>query len=260
MSATERLHAVLDTAPRWTIAVSGGVDSLTLASVAHRYLSEPPLVVHATSPAVPEMAGQRVRAEARRQGWRLKVVEAGEMQDEDYLSNPQNRCYFCKNRLYLAIGAVLAQDAGSAVASGTNLDDLDDVRPGLGAARERGVRHPFVEARIDKATVRELAREGGHDFAELPAQPCLASRIETGLRIAPEDLAFVDALEERLRLLTPPGTDLRVRIRSGGVAVESACGDPELQRLAAESCRDAGRVFLGLESYRRGSAFLRAER
>ena len=70
------------------------------------------------------------------------------------------------------------------VVSGTNLDDLGDYRPGLGAARENEVRHPFVDAGIDKATVRAIARELRlDDLAELPAAPCLSSRIETGIVI-----------------------------------------------------------------------------
>ena len=42
--------------------------------------------------------------------------------------------------------------------------------------------HPYIEAGMDKAAVRVLARQLGlHEVAELPAQPCLASRVETGI-------------------------------------------------------------------------------
>lgn len=257
MSALARLHAVFDTAPDWTFAVSGGVDSLTLATLAHRHLGRAPLMVHATSPAVPAAARPLVEAEAKAQGWRLEIIEAGEFADPAYRANPVDRCYFCKSHLYDALRAVQAAATG-AVASGTNLDDLGDYRPGLKAAGERSIRHPFVEAGIDKAGVRALARAHGLGFAELPAQPCLASRVETGLRIEAADLSFIDGLETELRAAGGSG-DLRVRLRRGGVAVEAdeAADWPALEAIAAPACIAAGRRFLGVSPYRRGSAFLR---
>jgi uncharacterized protein len=262
MSALARLHAVLDNAAAWTFAVSGGVDSLTLATLAHRHLAQPPRMIHAASPAVPATARPLIEAQARAEGWRLEVIDAGEFADPAYRANPVNRCYFCKSNLYGSIRAILAASEGG-VASGTNLDDLGDFRPGLKAAEERGIRHPFVEAGIGKAGVRALARAHGFGFAELPAQPCLASRVETGLRIEPADMAFIDRLEAALQSSGGGGGDLRVRLRRGGVAVETGSAPEvwtELAASAADACAGARRSFLGIEPYRRGSAFLRGDR
>ncbi|WP_226574848.1 adenine nucleotide alpha-hydrolase family protein [Acuticoccus sediminis] len=245
---------------QWTIAVSGGVDSMTLATLAHRRLAVRPRMVHATSPAVPSEARGRVERHAGAEGWWLEVIDAGEFADPDYRANPVNRCYFCKSRLYGSIDAVIRAAGGGLVASGTNQDDLGDFRPGLAAAEERGVRHPFVEAGIGKAAIRGLAHAHGLDFADLPAQPCLSSRVETGLAIQPADLAFVDALEQRLRGAAPDGRAIRVRLRHGGVAVETDCGEALWARLGAiaeAACAGAGRPFLGVERYRMGSAFLK---
>ena len=128
------------------IAVSGGVDSMTLAFVAHRILGAKATMFHATSPAVPPEAGERVRRHGARHGWSVKIISAGEFDDPAYLANPVNRCFFCKTNLYGAI----ARHTQATIASGTNLDDLGDYRPGLQAARDHGVRHPFVEAEIPK--------------------------------------------------------------------------------------------------------------
>ncbi len=167
------LDGVLGGLPRLAIAVSGGVDSMTLAHAAHRIGLPDISVVHALSPAVPAEASARVREHAARFGWRLREVDAGEFADPSYRANPVNRCYFCKTNLYARIALVVT----GPIASGANLDDLGDYRPGLTAAAEHGVRHPFVEAGMDKAAVRALARDvragrcGGAAGAALPVEP-----------------------------------------------------------------------------------------
>ena len=105
--------------------------------------------------------------------------------------------------------------------SGTNLDDLCDYRPGLEAAKEHQVVHPYIEAGIDKAGVRAIARSLGLDeLANLAASPCLASRIETGITIKSDDLVFVDRVESSVRAYLPEAVDVRCRMRSQGVEIE----------------------------------------
>ena len=253
MDDRARIDAVLDGLPNLTVAVSGGVDSLTLAHLAARRWGTV-RAVHAVSPAVPASATARVRSEAEAGGWTLLVVEAGEFADPDYLRNPLNRCYFCKSNLYRRIAEAVA----GPVAAGTNLDDLGEYRPGLDAAGERGVRHPFVEARLDKASVRALARSLRlAEVAELPAQPCLASRVETGIPIDARDLAFIDRVETAVRTLA--GGDVRCRITARGVRLElSQDPPPGIDALLARLCADEGRPLAGIAPYKRGSAFLGA--
>ena len=261
--ATTRLLAALHDCGEVAIAVSGGVDSLTLAAFAHRHLGERAVMVHAVSPAVPNEATERVKSLAEERGARLALIDAGEFADEAYRSNPLNRCYFCKSHLYDAI----RRRFDLTLLSGSNLDDLSDFRPGLTAAAERGVRHPFVEAGLTKARVRELARHLGLGaVAELPATPCLSSRVETGIRIEASVLALVDALEAELRHAVSPRT-VRCRVRQRGVIVEmdeaSLSAWPAEARLEwteriAARARAAGlKGGVGFEVYRQGSAFLR---
>src|SRR3989442_2951323 len=193
------------------VAVSGGVDSMTLAAAAHRDAALRVEMFHAVSPAVPHEATTRVRRYAAREGWALHVIDAREFDDPDYLRNPVTRCFHCKSNLYGTIAA--ATDAQ--IVSGTNTDDLGDYRPGLDAARERAVRHPYVEAGLDKHSVRRLARELGlHDVAELPAAPCLASRIETGIAIEAGALNLVQEVERHLAATVAPQA-VRCRVRAG---------------------------------------------
>jgi uncharacterized protein len=250
-----RLQAVIAREGPLAVAVSGGVDSMTLAHVAHGLGAE---MIHAVSPAVPVDATELVRDHARRFGWQLRVAEAGEFGDPRYLANPANRCYFCKANLYDRIAELTERR----IASGANLDDLGDYRPGLLAAAERRVAHPLVAAGIDKSSVRELAAALGlADIADLPAQPCLASRIETGIAIAPRDLAFVHRVETAVRAVAPDLANVRCRVLAAGIVLE--VDEPEgprrvqIEALARAAAVAEERAFAGVRPYRRGAAFVR---
>jgi pyridinium-3,5-biscarboxylic acid mononucleotide sulfurtransferase len=257
------LHAVLDGMDEVAVAVSGGVDSMTLAVVAHRRLGQAASMVHAISPAVPPEATARVRAHATREGWRLEVIDAGEFEDERYLANPANRCFFCKTNLY---GAIASRTRGI-ILSGTNLDDLGDWRPGLQAASDHDVRHPYVEAGLDKTAVRALARSLGlDDLAELPAAPCLSSRLETGIGVTAERLRLVHAVERLIERELAPAT-VRCRILYDGIAIQldpdalariSGPGGEKLKKEIGRVLAEHGRVGpVRFEPYRMGSAFHR---
>lgn len=267
-AAFATLQRRLEEFPSLALAVSGGVDSMTLAWVAHR-ANPRAQVFHALSPAVPPGATERVRRYAESEGWELRLVDAGEMQDPRYLRNPVNRCYFCKSNLY----ATLRGQTSSTLVSGTNLDDLGDYRPGLQAAAEQGVVHPLVDAGIGKAGVRALAaRFGLRDLQELPAAPCLSSRVSTGIPIAAGLLPLIDRSEERVRLLLAGERvpAVRCRVRRDHLSIElDTCAllDASFPYRGAIE-REVREVFKGspfaalaarirIERYRRGSAFIR---
>ena len=254
------IGAVLADIDTMAIAVSGGVDSMTLAFLANRLAPTPPLMIHAASPAVPREATSRIRRYADSHGWQLEMVDAGELEDPRYLANPHDRCFYCKTDLYGTIRRLTDRP----IASGANLDDLGDYRPGLKAAAEHGVRHPWIEAGIGKQAIRRIAAAHGLlDLAELPSSPCLSSRIETGIPVTVGALAVIDRLERELRSVLAPET-LRCRLRPFGIEVE--LDEPTLARADNEAVERLARAAMAagslagevrLAPYRRGSAFRR---
>lgn len=259
MTVPEALACVLIAPKELTIALSGGIDSLTLSAAA-AYVRGPDHVTlcHAVSPAVPGAATARVKRFAAERGLTLRITNAGEFADEAYRANPINRCYFCKSNLYATLSAM-----AEVVAAGTNLDDLSDYRPGLLAADEHGVLHPFVTARMTKRDVRSLARTLWlGDLAELPAAPCLASRIETGLRVEPAELRIIDAAEGLLREMLGNVTLRCRRMRTGWVIeIESNAYDGMSDVHRAQACAMVEAITPGdmpvtLRAYEKGSAFI----
>lgn len=254
----EALGRELDRYARVAVAVSGGIDSLTLATVSARRLGDRAEMFHSLTASVPSEATERTRELAMRLGWGLHVIDAREFEREEYVSNPVNRCFYCKQSLY----AEIARHTTAQVVSGANMDDLGEYRPGLDAARDAGARHPFVDAGIDKATIRRMARELGlGDLAEIPASPCLSSRVETGIGITPSLLQRIHAAENAIRSRIAAAS-VRCRVRSSGIVIEIdaislatlAPGDLDGIRLAVAAI--FGGSLPSIAPYRVGSAFL----
>ena len=240
------------------VAYSGGVDSACLAVFAHRVLGARALAVTADSES---LAGdQRALAleVARRFAFAHRVVRTSEMANPHYVRNQADRCYHCKSELFRHL-LPLAQAEGYAhVAYGLILDDLSDFRPGQRAAAEAGVRAPLAEAGLGKLDVRALSRELGLPTAELPASPCLASRLPYGTPVTAEALRRVEQAEAGLRVLG--FRELRVRHLGDRARVEIAAVElPKLEHTGTREAvlaavRQAGyaEVVVDPQGYRRG--------
>jgi len=263
-----RLLSALATAKPRVVACSGGIDSLLLAIVASRAAPEATRVVHAISPAVQQDSSLRVQAWAKDENLAVSYISTGEFSDERYLSNPANRCYHCKSHLYSSLNAVIQNASselpGAVVLSGTNLDDLGEYRPGLVAAGEVGVRHPYVEAQLGKDAIRAIARYLNLDFAELAASPCLASRLYTGTRVTAQRLRAVEAGENLIRQQTGVVV-VRCRMREDDVLIEVGDADrnkltptlvAQVTRIMQEHEPNIGDVSVDALPYKPGRSFV----
>lgn len=192
------------------VALSGGVDSAVVAKAALIALGEKAIAITADSPSVPRQDIQAAKNLAKSIGLRHEIVLTSEFDNPDYRKNAGDRCYFCKSELYETIFRKLSDLEAKTICSGANLDDLGDYRPGLQAAKERGIRHPLQEAGLGKKEVRELAKHWGLEVWDKPASPCLSSRIAPGVAVTPERTARIEKAEIYLKSLGL--FDCRVRL------------------------------------------------
>ncbi|AKG21694.1 ATP-dependent sacrificial sulfur transferase LarE [Calothrix sp. 336/3] len=205
----EQLQAIFAEMGQALIAYSGGVDSTLVAKVAYDVLGDRALAVTAVSPSLLPEELEDAKIQAATIGISHQVVKTEEMANPNYTANPVNRCYFCKSELHDTLKP-LAQKLGYPyVVDGVNADDLQDYRPGIQAAKERGARSPLAEVSITKMEVRQLSQQLGLPWWDKPAQPCLSSRFPYGEEITIAKLQRVGRAEIYLRQLG--WQNLRVR-------------------------------------------------
>jgi len=192
----ERMQAILRSLDSVAVAFSAGVDSTLVLKVAVDVLGTSKVVaVTAKSDSLAKSELEQARLLAIDIGAEHILMETDEFANENYLSNPTNRCYFCKTTLYQRLDKFIRERGLAAVVNGTNADDLGDYRPGLKAATEHAVRAPAAEAGLTKADMRTLSKRLGLSTYDKPASPCLSSRVCYGERITPEKLGMIESAE-----------------------------------------------------------------
>ena len=262
----EKLRSLVASYGSCLVAYSGGVDSVFLAWVAHQVLGDKALAVIADSPSLPRRELEEAVAIGKQFGFPVRVVRTNEFENPAYVSNPNNRCYFCKQELFTHLAPLARAEAFAVLAYGENASDVGDYRPGAQAAAEFQVRAPLKEAGLTKSEIRELSAQFGLPTADKPQMACLSSRVPHGEPVTEPKLKMIEAAENILRDLG--FYDVRVRHHQLGSSTvlhlaRIEVGAGELSRLSdsglaaeiTESLKKIGYAYVtvDLQGYRRGS-------
>lgn len=259
MSKLDLLRAELCSYGQIVVAFSGGVDSTLLLKVAADSLGEHCHAVTAVSPTMArsEIEASRAIAAQLGLGARHHVVDSDELNVPGFADNPTHRCALCKTELMDVTEPLARALGGVAIALGTNLDDLQDVRPGIAAARDRGAKMPMVDVGLTKSEIRTLSNDLGLPTWNKPQLACLSSRFPYGTTITIDRLRRVDQFEDELRALG--FAQLRVRFHDAIARLEFELMDLPRVVEMRESIVALGKRFgftyvaLDLAGFRSGS-------
>lgn len=195
--------------PTVAVAFSGGVDSAFLLYEAKRCGAEV-IAYYVKTPFQPQFEYDDALRLAQALNVPMTTLYLDVLQEENIVSNPHNRCYFCKQKIFTAILEQAKKDGFPLVIDGTNASDDPTCRPGMQALKELGVRSPLREWGLTKEDIRKLSREANLFTHDKPAYACLATRIPTGMPITKALLNKTERSEEFLKKLGL--SDFRVRI------------------------------------------------
>jgi pyridinium-3,5-biscarboxylic acid mononucleotide sulfurtransferase len=242
------------------VAYSGGVDSTFLLKAAVDTLgSESVLACISAGVVEPQHVLQRAHRIAASIGVRLQSIDASELNDPNFVANKADRCFHCKSHLCQELLEIASSNGLRHVIFGTNLDDLGDFRPGNRAMKQFGIRSPLAEAQLTKDDIRSLSRRLGLETADVPASPCLASRISYGESITAAKLSQVEAAENFIRSLGLAEFRVRhhgdiARIEVPAASIPLLAAEP-LRSQVVEKLRSLGFKFVSLDmsGFRSGS-------
>ena len=200
------------------IAYSGGVDSTLVASLAYEQLGNKVIAITGVSPALANSLLEEARFQAKWIGVKHIEIETSEIDQESYYKNPKDRCFACKKELHKHTTFLSEKLNFQNVLDGVNLDDLNDYRPGINAAKKAGVISPLAKFNLSKQDIRDISRALGFPWWDKPAQPCLSSRFPYGQEITSERLKMVERAEAYIKKRGL--ADVRVRCQGTTARIE----------------------------------------
>jgi len=217
---------------RALIALSGGVDSALVAYAAFQKLKNDAIAVTADYKTLSQeelIFAKQICAEI---GIRHIIINYNELENENFVRNDKNRCFYCRTELAIHLNSLAKQHYVDVIVDGTNLDDLVDYRPGIKALSDNGIKSPLVETGFTKQDVREEAKKVGLSVYDRPSNSCLASRIPWGQRVTMERLVRIEVAEMIVKQTTGAK---QVRVRDLDWVAKIELGVDELYLLSDKS-------------------------
>jgi uncharacterized protein len=210
------------------VALSGGVDSAVVALAAFKALGDKAVAITANYNTLSEEELESAEKVAAEIGIQHKVIRYNELENELFVKNDKLRCYHCRTEL----GHHLLKEAQKLgidlIVDGTNIDDLSEIRPGIKALKEKGIRSPMIELGIDKSSIRSIAKRHGISVHDKPSNSCLASRIPKGTTVTYDKLKRIEHSESVVKSIF---NVRQVRVRDHGDVARIEVGSEELVKL-----------------------------
>lgn len=258
MSKLAKLKELLKTKNSVLIAFSGGLDSTVIAKICHDVLKDKAIAITLTSETYTKEELRDAKQTAKEIGIKHFIIKSNELKNKNFIANSENRCYFCKSELAKELKKIAEKEKIETIVDGINYSDLKEHRPGIIACNEFGFFHPFIELKITKKEVREIAKELGLNYQK-PSLACLSSRIPYGEKITREKLVKIGKAEELLRKLGFKQVRVRYHKNIARIEVyENEIGkffDNGLRKKVVKKLKSLGFVYiaLDLQGYRSGS-------
>ncbi len=248
MSRVDQLRSAIATRSRLLVLFSGGLDSALLARLAHDALGSDAETLTIDSPVIPRRETEMAHTLASEIGIRHHVLTVDELEETHFQTNPPDRCYHCRKTRDATAWRWAREHDIPTIADGLSYSDLADYRPGLKAADEDGIWHPFIELQVGKDEIRAISRELGLSGWDRPSMACLASRFPHGFAVSPQRVKRVDCAEEFLHSLG----FVKVRVRYfphdlALVEVDDPARVVQMREHIATRLREMGFAFVSLD-------------
>ena len=201
------------------ISLSGGVDSALVVYAAFEKIGNNAIAVTADYKTLAQEELDSAKKITEEIGIKHMLISYDELQNEEFVQNDKNRCFYCREELSEKLIATANQLEIEVIVDGTHIDDLGDFRPGIDALHKNGIKSPLLETNFTKHEIREQAKILGLTMYDRPSNSCLASRIPWGQRVTAEKLVRIE-MGELLIKQSIETKQVRVRDLDGVAKIE----------------------------------------